>query len=560
MMITRTSVILNKQMSMFTSILLISRSIFANKTKTNLNSYYFLLTLLFLVCVLGFSKQVYAQSYNEVEPNNTCSSAQELLSAVIPIQVMGFKTSNPADAVDYYKFTATPGTQLRVTLDGNTSTPSPLTAYGVGLFASNCPLYPSDSRWGINTPAKLDITVPIDGIVIIGVTACCDLNFSGSGTLEGYYILSVTEPPPPTVITGRVVDADTNSGLPGSQSPFASVTLERCFDYGYWGYCYYWTAMQTDLQGNFRFQGDFDGNFRIRVNADSFLYEQPILSPTGPKGFESVLITSGSSYDFGVIPLVPIIPVDSISGQLRDKVTGLPLTGGVEPFARVELFRLSPYGTEYVAGIPTNDAGIYKFSSAVVGHPLYRGDYRVVGYANQYQRIDNYVDLINVQGREARVAPALTLLSNPVRFTDIKPCNNIPAEGGNCDFSYTVTDGTANLMKGVAWSLVDAVGTGGFVNSTSFVSCEQPLTLMPGTRVASKEVHCRFTVPASVPDNATFCPDARFGEGSRANPHFTVQGLIDPLFCLNKLPGQGSIEVMPQREAVELMRHRRNQH
>jgi len=46
----------------------------------------------------------------------------------------------------------------------------------------------------------MEYTVPADGVSIIGVTACCDTNFSGSGTIEGAYVLNIEPlgPPPPT--------------------------------------------------------------------------------------------------------------------------------------------------------------------------------------------------------------------------------------------------------------------------------------------------------------------------------------------------------------------------
>jgi hypothetical protein len=405
---------------------------------------------LLLVCALGFLSQTYALTYPETEPNDPCSSAQNLLSAVLPLQVEGYKTQPFGDAVDYYRFSATPGSQLHVILDGNFSKPNPLTAYGVGFFTSDCPVSPVANTFTIFSAANLDFTVPADGTFILGVTACCDTNFSGSGTIEGEYVLSVGTNLPPA--------------------------------------------------------------------------------------------------DF----------IDSISGQITDAITGRPLAGPVDPFALVQLYRSSPFGFEFVAEIPTDENGNYLFSAAVVGNPLLVGDYRIVSYANQYQTMDNSVDMVNVQVHEARIAPVLTLLSNPVRFTDVKPCDAIPAQGGNCNFSFMATDSTADIMKGAVWSLVKASGTGGLIDATEFLACEQPLTLIPGKRTASKEVRCGFTVPASVPDNAIFCPDARFGEGSRANPHFTVQGLLDPLFCLTKLPGQGSLQVLPQPAAVELMRHKGN--
>lgn len=159
-------------------------------------------SIMLAVYVVAFIPQAYAQSFTEIEPNSTCGSAQLLPSAILPIQVHGFKTQPFGDAVDFYKFSATPGTQLRATLDGDPFSPNPLTAFGVGLFPPFCPAFPSVSAFTISSPAQIEFTVPPDGVSIIGVTACCDTNFSGSGTIEGAYVLSVeaVAPPPPTVV------------------------------------------------------------------------------------------------------------------------------------------------------------------------------------------------------------------------------------------------------------------------------------------------------------------------------------------------------------------------
>ena len=391
---------------------------------------------------------VHAQSYSEFEPNNSCAGAQSLVGASLPLRVEGYKTQPYGDAVDYFRFGATPGSVLRVTLSGDPSSSKPLTAFGVGLFSSDCPSSPSASSFTIFTPANLGIVVPPDGIFIIGVTACCDGNFSGSGTVEGAYLLSVD-------------------------------------------------------------------------------------------------------------PILPVLSVKSIIGSVTDRLTGVALPGASEPFARVELYRSGLFGLEYVAGMPTSNEGRYVFSTETVGRSLTPGDYQVVAYASQYQSTDSAVDLSNVQGGETRVAPTLALLSNPVRFTDIKPCEDLPAQGGDCNFSYRVTVGSSGRLAGGVWSLVDAWGTGGMINATQFLACEHPIALSSGTRAASHVVHCRFTVPGAVPDYAFFCVDARFGEGSRANPHFAVQGLIDPLFCLSKLPAQTSLKVVPGEIAAQHMQRSR---
>jgi hypothetical protein len=386
----------------------------------------------------AFDNPAHAQNYTEFEPNNTCIGAQSLLGASFPLRVEGYKTQSDADAVDYFRFAAAPGTRLRVTLTGDPTKSNPLTAYVIGLFPSNCPSSPSAISASIFSPANLDIVVPDDGTFVIGVTACCDLDFSGSGTIEGAYLLS----------------------------------------------------------------------------------------------------------------LGPNMPVKSIGGLVTDKISGVPLPGAAEPFAWVDLYRWGLFGPEYVAGMPTSNKGQYLFSSEATGSPLTPGDYQIVAFANQYQSTDSTVDLRNVQAGEARTAPTVGLLSNPVRFSDIRPCADVPSQGGDCNFSYRVTVGTGRPLRGGVWSLVNAWGTGGLINATKFLSCEYPINLIAGTPAASQVVQCRFTIPASVPDYAGFCVDARFGEGSRANPHFAVQGLIDPLFCLSKLPAQTLLKVVPQGPAA----------
>ena len=68
---------------------------------------YFLLNAL-LLCGIGLSVQAQANTYFEVEPNSTCASAQDLRSAVSPLQVEGYKTQPFGDAVDFFRFHGQP--------------------------------------------------------------------------------------------------------------------------------------------------------------------------------------------------------------------------------------------------------------------------------------------------------------------------------------------------------------------------------------------------------------------------------------------------------------------
>ncbi|GKT10766.1 hypothetical protein [Desulforhabdus sp. TSK] len=167
------------------------------------------IAMVFIVFAIALSVQAnrYA-SYTEVEPNNTCATAQDLTSAASPLQVTGYKTQPYGDAVDFFKFYGTPGTQVHVSLAADFSKPTPLTSLLVGAFTSACPGSYADlgyvGSWDNTTPVQLDFTVPSDGIFIVAADACCDLNFTGSGTIEGAYVLSVTgaqsRPPTPAPI------------------------------------------------------------------------------------------------------------------------------------------------------------------------------------------------------------------------------------------------------------------------------------------------------------------------------------------------------------------------
>ncbi len=151
-------------------------------------------------------------NYVEVEPNNPCQNVQDLTSAVMPnAKITGYKAQND---VDFFKFSVVPGTRLRTMLIGDFSQSTPLTSYAVGFFTSTCVFQALNSGSGF-VSAYLDFIVPADGKFIIGVTACCDFNFTGSGTLEGGYILSFTS----SAFNAKV-------DYPTSQSPFSISVLD----------------------------------------------------------------------------------------------------------------------------------------------------------------------------------------------------------------------------------------------------------------------------------------------------------------------------------------------
>jgi hypothetical protein len=125
---------------------------------------------------------------HETEPNDACLNAQDLQSTAVPAKVAGYKELG---GVDFFRFSVAPGTQLKATLSGDSSQSTPLQSTLVGVFSAGCTLRKSSSAIGASS--SVSFTVPPDGTVIMGVSACCDLNFTGSGTLEGAYLLEISK-------------------------------------------------------------------------------------------------------------------------------------------------------------------------------------------------------------------------------------------------------------------------------------------------------------------------------------------------------------------------------
>jgi hypothetical protein len=58
----------------------------------------------------------------------------------------------------------------------------------------------------LTTPALL-VTIPPDGVFIVGATSCCDFQFHGNVGVSGSYQLTLSPLVFAHTISGRVVDA-----------------------------------------------------------------------------------------------------------------------------------------------------------------------------------------------------------------------------------------------------------------------------------------------------------------------------------------------------------------
>ena len=240
----------------------------------------------------------------ESEPNDPCNSPQDVGDAsTLPFVVAGellldFGSDPPGD-VDFYRYTAAPGTVLRAGLRGAASGAGTLYGAYLGVFDSSCELLAENSQYQGPEP-KINFQVPADGIFILAVAGCCD--FQGYSWNEGTYVLRLANPPVPVAeIAGRVVDAVTGEPLPGNTFPYAHVTLYRELTASG---LYYIADAQTDDAGNFRFVTDQQGNpldpsafsaFRLEIWANDYELAQ----------FGPFPAAQGESVNVGDIALQP---------------------------------------------------------------------------------------------------------------------------------------------------------------------------------------------------------------------------------------------------------------
>jgi 5-hydroxyisourate hydrolase-like protein (transthyretin family) len=380
----------------------------------------FVFVMLLLGGVLGTVATTLGQGV-EVEPNNPCPIAQNFGAVTFPFTVNGSLDSTPESPdVDFFRFTGTPGAVVRVDLEGQATGKGTLNDPFLGFFDAGCNLLASDDDSGIGLNSKLVLAIPADGVLIFGVTRCCDEEFVGGGV--GTYQLTITPSSTIGSISGRVVDAQTGEPLAGDTDPFASVQLLRCQN----GTCSTVSSQSADAAGRFLFPPAFSplrlevGTYRVRASAEQYQQGQT----------EPFAVAEGENRDVGDIPLQPF----------------------------------------------------------------------------------------------------------PVQISHIVPCENLPAEGGRCQYSMTVTNRLPTPLDAEAWSVVEADGIGSFIDFTQFqVKNVQALDLKSQE---SRDIQFRFQVPGKVRDGAVICTDVFVGR--RPGAFFDTVGRSS-LFCITKGPSGFSL-------------------
>ncbi len=134
-----------------------------------------------------------------LEPNDTCFVATDLTLDTLPLWIHDTLSGSPHPNgdVDFFRIAGTPNAQVTVDLEGQATGQGSLGDPFLGAFDSNCNLIASDDDGGVPPNSRLVLTFPVDGILVLGVTAYPDTAFNEGGS--GSYLLTVQEfaPQPP---------------------------------------------------------------------------------------------------------------------------------------------------------------------------------------------------------------------------------------------------------------------------------------------------------------------------------------------------------------------------
>jgi len=203
----------------------------------------------------------------------------------------------------------------------------------------------------------------------------------------------------------------------------------------------------------------------------------------------------------------------------------------------------------------TNNEGRFRFTTDWAGNPLDEGTYRIDAQADQYQ--PRSTDPFTVGVGEDRDLGDIPLTPFPIQFSEVRPCGDLPPEGGTCKYSVRARNGSTTPLQGAAWSLVEGSGIGSFINWTEFQTGKlgakwplpQKFALDPGERTV---IEFRFTVPDTVATWAWICP--RVFAGQSPNPLWETFG-ERWLFCISK--GITGFTIVPEKEARQKLRQLR---
>lgn len=135
------------------------------------------------------------------EPNDTCLAATDLGVITLPLEIYDTLSGFPyaGGDVDFFRFEGPPNQPVTVDLEGQATGQGTLGDPFLGAFDGACGQIGLDDDGGVGTNSRLALTIPSDGVLVLGVTRCCDgaFNFGGEGTYRLTVDTGIPALPPP---------------------------------------------------------------------------------------------------------------------------------------------------------------------------------------------------------------------------------------------------------------------------------------------------------------------------------------------------------------------------
>ncbi len=412
-----------------------------------------LLGCLFVVMILLSAPCVQGQGSDQ-EPNNTCQTATNIGAVTLPSSTFGNLDSTPGSPdIDFYRFTVPPNTPLTIDLEGaffGGSLPDPF----LGLFNSSCVLLATDDDSGEGRNARLEFTVPADGIFIVAVTGCCDPDFQGGSI--GSYRLTISDNVAIRSIIGRLVDSVTGNPLTGFSFPFARAELRRCTN----GQCLETIAFQSpDLAGQYKFDTDFSDK-PLRAGAYKVFFAAQFYQPGETPVFN---VAAAQLFDLGPFALTRVPLAGAIRGRVVKAGTGEPLPGTLPPFTRIELRRCSNGQCfEFIGSLSADEQGRFLLDESTLGSPLVTGTYQVIVSASLHNPVQT--ELFTLGVGESRDFGDLALtpvpLAGSIRGRLIDATTGQGLSGGSPTFAFVrlLRCETFGCFQTVGFQFPDGVG------------------------------------------------------------------------------------------------------
>ena len=283
-------------------------------------------------------------------------------------------------------------------------------------------------------------------------------------------------------------------------------------------------SLYTGTGGSFRFDTTSlygallaEGDYRIRVNHYNYF---PLETPT-------FHLAEGQLLDLGTVAITPIPTVSSIRGRAVDAITGAPMPGTTTPRTWVELLycQTGSTGCSTVRHAYADAQGAFLFEGSE-NYPLRGGTYRLQLWADQYQMTDHEF-VVDGDQDDVNIGD-VAVKSLPVRINLVQGCGEIPAAGGDCNFTVSIANGLTDRLHGETWTVIEASYIGSDVHRTSFqTDASKALSLAPGESVT---LPFSVFVPGDVANGAFICAQGFVSQ----RPHeFNTLGFHD-LFCLRK--------------------------